>query len=227
MSCLSSGSKLSPLILISGEEGNILKPLLWGLVGGLVALGLLLIFTTPDHPPRFRYLLCFVGFVVAIAWIQTIANEVVGILKAVGVIFDISDAILGLTVFAMGNSLGDLVANVTFAKSGYQVMALGGCIGGPMLNILLGIGLSGVYLTAVSKSALTFSVSPALIISGATLMLTLLVLLVAVPGNKWEMNRKVGVLLIGIWCVSTVANLVVEMTMMRFVPTLSNDVEQC
>lgn len=32
-----------------------------------------------------------------------------------GHIFGLSDAILGLTVFAMGNSLGDLVANATVA----------------------------------------------------------------------------------------------------------------
>lgn len=35
--------------------------------------------------------------------------------QTLGHIFGISDAILGLTIFAMGNSLGDLVANATVA----------------------------------------------------------------------------------------------------------------
>ena len=92
-------------------------------------------------------LLCFLGFTVSIAWISTIASEVVGVLKALGVILGISDAILGLTIFAVGNSLGDLVADITVARLGYPVMALSACFGGPMLNILLGIGVSGLYMT--------------------------------------------------------------------------------
>jgi solute carrier family 24 (sodium/potassium/calcium exchanger), member 6 len=42
-----------------------------------------------------------VGFVVAIGWISTIADEVVGILRAFGAILGVSEAILGVTVFAM------------------------------------------------------------------------------------------------------------------------------
>ncbi|KAK3062147.1 hypothetical protein LTR53_019496, partial [Teratosphaeriaceae sp. CCFEE 6253] len=57
-----------------------------------------------------------------------------------------SHAIMGLTIFAVGNSLGDLVADVTVARLGYPVMALSACFGGPMLNILLGIGLSGSWI---------------------------------------------------------------------------------
>ena len=38
-------------------------------------------------------------------------------MQTIGHIFGLSDAILGLTVFAVGNSLGDLVANATVAVS--------------------------------------------------------------------------------------------------------------
>src|SRR5205814_1039905 len=117
------------------------------LVFSLVCLLLLLVTTTSDHPPKHRPLFCFFGFTVGIAWISTIASEVVGVLKAFGVILGISDAILGLTVFAVGNSLGDLVADITVARLGYPVMALSACFGGPMLNILLGVGIGGLYMT--------------------------------------------------------------------------------
>lgn len=62
-----------------------------------------------------RIALCFVGFLVAMVWILVIVNEVVGVLQTFGHIFGLSDAIVGLTIFAMGNSLGDLVANATVA----------------------------------------------------------------------------------------------------------------
>ena len=52
-------------------------------------------------PPR--SFLCLIGFVVSVAWISTIAGEVVGVLKAIGVVFGISEALLGLTIFAIGN----------------------------------------------------------------------------------------------------------------------------
>lgn len=77
---------------------------LYALLASSLTLIPLLLLTTPSTPPCSRPLLCFLGFIVAIAWISTIANEVVGVLKALGVILGISDAILGLTIFAVGNS---------------------------------------------------------------------------------------------------------------------------
>src|ERR1700737_2787689 len=83
-------------------EGNeLLLPMVVSLVCGLVALALLLAFSSPDKPPKWHKALCVAGFVVAIGWISTIADEVVGILRAFGAIVGVSEAILGVTVFAM------------------------------------------------------------------------------------------------------------------------------
>jgi sodium/potassium/calcium exchanger 6 len=204
----------------------LLKMVLYGLLGSLVAFAILVATTRHDRIPKHRYLLCFLGFVVSIAWISTIANEVVGVLKAFGVILGISDAILGLTIFAVGNSLGDLVADITVARLGYPVMALSACFGGPMLNILLGVGISGLYMTlteanhkqtnhpgkSVKYKPYDIDISPTLLISAATLLVTLVALLIVVPLNKWMMTRRIGYGLIGLWVVSTIANLVVEIT---------------
>ena len=197
---------------------------LGSLIFSLILIAILLLTTTHTKEPKYRPLFCFLGFLVAIAWISTIANEVVGVLKAFGVIFNISDAILGLTIFAVGNSLGDLVADITVAKLGYPVMALSACFGGPMLNILLGIGVSGAYMTIrhgedkhkqhpnrpIRFKPYELEISTTLIISGVTLLVTLLGLLLVVPLNGWRMDRKIGWGLIALWCLSTVANLVVE-----------------
>lgn len=203
---------------------NLLLPILYSLISSLIVLALLLFTTSASTAPRYRYLLCFVGFIVSIAWISTIANEVVGVLKAFGVILGISDAILGLTIFAVGNSLGDLVADMTVAKLGYPVMALSACFGGPMLNILLGIGLSGLYMTMkgskgwqerhptspVKYKPYQLDVSGTLVISGVTLLVTLLGLLVVVPLNGWKMDRRIGWGLLALWTASTIGNVVVE-----------------
>lgn len=174
-------------------------------------------------PPAWRTVLALLGFLVAISWIATIATEVVSLLKTLGVILNISDSLLGLTVFAVGNSLGDLVADITVARLGYPVMALSACFGGPMLNILLGIGLGGLYMTlhrgkpqrheqVVEPAGASYeiSISKVLIISGATLLVVLVGLLVVVPLNNWRMDRKVGWGLIMLWCVSTLGNVIAE-----------------
>jgi len=41
---------------------------------------------------------------------------------------------MGLSLFAMGNSLGDLITNVSIARMGFSKMALGACIGTPLLS---------------------------------------------------------------------------------------------
>jgi len=96
----------------------------YSLVFSCCLLVALLLLTSPDKKPKYHYVLCYLGFVISIAWISTVAGEVVGVLKAFGVILGISEAILGLTIFAVGNSLGDLVADITVARLGYPVMAL-------------------------------------------------------------------------------------------------------
>lgn len=203
---------------------NLLLPCVYSLIGSLLAFAILVLTTTPSHAPKYRPLLCFLGFIVSIAWISTIANEVVGVLKAFGVILGISDAILGLTIFAVGNSLGDLVADITVARLGYPVMALSACFGGPMLNILLGIGLGGLYMTITNGERrhekhpgrpfkykpYQIEVGGTLLISGITLLVTLAGLLVVVPLRGWWMDRKVGWGLITLWLLTTIGNVGVE-----------------
>jgi solute carrier family 24 (sodium/potassium/calcium exchanger), member 6 len=205
---------------------RLVRLILYSLLGSLVIFSVLLLTTTAERPPKYRFLLCFLGFTVSVSWISTIANEVVGVLKALGVIFGISDAILGLTIFAVGNSLGDLVADITVARLGFPVMALSACFGGPMLNILLGIGIGGLYMTIkdghhkhaehpdkpLKYKPYQVEVNGTLIVSGITLLVTLVGLLIAVPLNKWIMSRRIGWGLIILWSISTIINLTLEIT---------------
>lgn len=208
----------------TSHPDTLIKPTLISLAVSFLLLILLLTTTTPAKPPRYHWLLCLAGFIISITWISTIANEVVGVLKTIGVIFDISDAILGLTIFAVGNSLGDLVADITVARLGYPVMALSACFGGPLLNILLGIGLSGIFVIVqgAEKRAhghperpirfrpYRVEVSTSLIVSAVALLVTLVGLLVAVPLNGWRMDRRIGVGLLVLWVVATLGNVAIE-----------------
>ncbi|CAG9971636.1 unnamed protein product [Clonostachys byssicola] len=202
------------------------RMVLFTLLGSSVLLGLLLSFTSEETRPKYHYVLCFMGFIISIAWISTIAGEVVGVLKTFGIVLNISEALLGLTIFAAGNSVGDLIADITVARLGYPVMALAACFGGPMLNILLGIGIGGVMMMIRSASLdhknhpdqpyhygpYNVQVGATLFISAITLLVTLVGMLVIVPMNKWVLSRKIGWTLIALWAVTTVLNVIIEVT---------------
>ena len=63
-----------------------------------------------------------------------------------GIILGLAPTLLGLTILAWGNSIGDLMANLSIAKKGYAEMAMTGCYAGPVFNLLLGLGLSTLML---------------------------------------------------------------------------------
>ncbi|CAJ0580700.1 unnamed protein product, partial [Mesorhabditis spiculigera] len=119
-------------------------PGLWAYALAISALliVLLLIFTTVKDEPRFyKQLSSYAGFLMSIAWIYIIANEVVGVVTMLGVISQLSHELLGLTILAWANSIGDLIADVAVVKQGYSNMALAAAIGGPLFNFLIGFGL--------------------------------------------------------------------------------------
>jgi len=66
-----------------------------------------------------------------------IANEILAVLFTFGVVFHLSDAILGLTILAWGNSIGDFVADVTMAKQNAPRMGFSACYGAPLLSKFL------------------------------------------------------------------------------------------
>lgn len=54
--------------------------------------------------------------------------------QAVGIVLGLSDAFLGMTVLAWGNSVGDFISNLSVARQGFPRMAISACFGGPLLS---------------------------------------------------------------------------------------------
>ncbi|KAJ8674828.1 hypothetical protein QAD02_010614 [Eretmocerus hayati] len=106
--------------------------------------------TSTHRIPKFHNTLAFMGFLCAMLVVYAVAQEVMAVLECVGFASGISDAMLGITLLAWGNSVGDLISNVAIARKGFPRMGFSACFGGPMFNTLLGLGLS--FGIAASRS---------------------------------------------------------------------------
>lgn len=156
---------------------------------------------------RFQIIVAGIGFINSIMWISFFATEIINNLKSISIIYDISDEILGFTVFAVGNSIGDLISNYTISKMGMPIMAFGACFGGPILALCF-LGLNGFIILInnenYSKSFINdygylISSSRTLIIINLGVMINLLIFLGLVAHNNWFLEKKIGMVLIFNW----------------------------
>ncbi|KAI0279739.1 Sodium/calcium exchanger protein-domain-containing protein [Russula aff. rugulosa BPL654] len=185
----------------------------WLLLGtgsaGLAAGILVALFAGKGDNRGWLLVRCSMGFLIAVVWIMAIADEVVNILQTSGFIFGLSDAIVGLTIFAAGNSIADLVANMSVAAFA-PIMGFSACFGGPMLNILLGIGVSGSYVIHTTGEPYKLQFSNTLLVSTVGLLSLLITTMIFVPLNDYFLPRKWGVFLICFYVVIMTVNIIVE-----------------
>jgi sodium/potassium/calcium exchanger 6 len=106
-----------------GHEINILSPetigffmIYWGIA---ISVGVLVLRFAPGGDGVMSIIIetpiAFYGFIMAATWIDYIADHLVSLLDFIGIILHIPGAVMGLTVLAWGNSMGDLSANMTMA----------------------------------------------------------------------------------------------------------------
>lgn len=68
------------------------------------------------------------------------------LLEYFGTLSGVPHEVLGLTVLAWGNSIGDLSTNSAMAKRGLSNMAMTACFAGPIINLLMALSLGFMRL---------------------------------------------------------------------------------
>ncbi len=124
---------------------------------------------------------------------------------ALASLFGMSEAVVELTIVAVGTSLPELVTSVVAAKRGMTDVAIGNVVGSNIFNILWILGLSAVITPL--QFGIDLALDLAVVIVTTTMMLTMLL----VGKKKMTIDRGEGILLVGIY-ILYIAYLVVRST---------------
>ncbi|KAI4349994.1 hypothetical protein L6164_010528 [Bauhinia variegata] len=176
------------------------------------SLALLHLIMEKEPPKTEQVPVVLMAFVMSVFWISTIAGELLNCLTTLGTLLKLPPALLGLTVLAWGNSVGDLVADVAVAKAGHPAMAMAGCFAGPMFNMLIGLGTALVIQTAnVYPGAYVLNFHVGIVIAFVFLLLSLMGSLLVITWCRFRVPRFWGFCLVGLYVAFMAVSLVIAL----------------
>ena len=169
----------------------------------------------PCSPPLvFQVPLALYGFVVAATWIDFVADQLVSVLTFLGIFMGIPPAVLGLTVLAWGNSIGDLSTNMSMARRGLSNMSITACFAGPIFNFLIGLGAGfNVLLSQAGKTSVAVTFDNAVWVGLAFMIVNCVGILVAglLPENNGEVPKKYGYVGIALYVLYVIVSLLLQL----------------
>lgn len=165
----------------------------------LASTALLYWYVYKNHIPA-PPLVAACGFVMSLFWVVFLATELVKVLVVLAELCHISESFMGLTIFALGDSLGDFISNLTVARIGFSTMAIAACFGGPIFTLLVGISASSLIAMATNHSLVLRVHMPLnIVISGCGVIFTLWMLAAMLHYNDWVLSKKMGAAMITVW----------------------------
>ena len=139
-------------------------------------------------------ILTVVAFVISVTWMDGTAGELVALLTALGKIHGVSETLLGATVLAWGNSVGDIVADITVAREGHPAMAIAACFAGPLFNLLMGLSAGLVIATEEHGTITGIHLENELVVLAGALLVSLSFQAIATPlMHKWRYSRGMAI----------------------------------
>jgi len=170
-------------------------------------------YVVEKEPPNSEQIpIVLLAFVMSVFWISNVAGELLNCLAALGTLLNLPPAILGLTVLAWGNSVGDLVADVAVAKAGQPALAMAGCFAGPMFNMLVGLGTALVIETAkVNPEAYQLHFHISIVVAFVFLFMSLMGSLLVITWSRFRVPRFWGFCLVGLYVLFMLVSIIIAM----------------
>lgn len=133
------------------------------------------------------------GIINSLLIVSLISVQLLKILKNFGVILRISEYVLGFLVFSVVNSINDVIMNVSLSINISPIMGVNSCLGTPLLNILVGIGVNGISILFIHHlKSIKFHLNTNLKASALGLIFVICFFIIYIPMNNWEFDKKLG-----------------------------------
>ena len=110
--------------------------------------------------------------------------------KFIAGFFGLSDALIGLTVVALGTSLPELATSITALKKGDNGIVIGNVLGSSIFNILFILGISGAIMP--------LPIAPEMV-SDIALMTVITIIGAIFAYSKNEVDKKEGAVLVALF----------------------------
>ena len=95
-----------------------------------------------------QFIMALLAVITGLCWTYLLIGVLVDMLNTVGVILNIDNTYLGLTILAVGNALPDALVTIEMVKNPRKAtMAISGGYAGQLFGLLVGFGLSMLKLT--------------------------------------------------------------------------------
>jgi|EP00945_MAST-04E_sp_MAST-4E-sp1_P005414 sodium/potassium/calcium exchanger 6 len=180
------------------------------------ALGLFIYFASDDTTlPKWHMLLVGLAFLSTVAWLDLIGNEIVALLSVLGHMTGATDTqagsnLVGITVLAWANSIGDFVADTAVAKAGSPRMGISSVFGSPLLTCCFGIGIATLIASSTSpEGTIETNIKSTLVeicVSFGFLALSLFMSFAVVTYNNFVVPRNYAYVLFAFYAVFMVIN---------------------
>ncbi len=145
-------------------------------------------------PSREKYYWVFTISIIFIAGLSWVLVE-----SAIHIshLLHIPEAIIALTVLAVGTSIPDLISSLVVAKQGRGDMAVSNAVGSNIFDILVGLGLPFLIVMLLGRDVKAGGDD--LIMSSIVLFGSLVVFFVLLLIKRWKINWLIGAILIGLY----------------------------
>lgn len=153
---------------------------------------------------------CWKLFTLSILYIGLCTYVMVDAASRIGVILKIPTLVMGLIPLAAGTSIPDALGSIAVAQQGEADMAVCNALGSNVFDILLGLGIPWLIRTLTKGEPVKFPDGQfgELLVDVILLVLFLALFLGALAFNKWELNRRTGIMLMAFYAMYVVFTLV-------------------
>ena len=121
----------------------------------MIAFTLIFIFKRPSKdssPPKYFGLVCLLSVFSSLLWNKFLSENLIGIFRGIGFIFNIPVSYLGYAFISIGNALPDGLATIALAKIGEAKMGITAGLAANLFALLIGFDVSTLIALISKKS---------------------------------------------------------------------------